>query len=114
MSFLGELICLVFSVSKEKSSTSSTWHFDVSKGHFTTRDPKQFSADAVEVIDINQDCYIEIFKKGNVFTYDIYVIDYEEYYGIYYWRPGFFSSPGLYDTKENAIKHAKEALKTIR
>jgi hypothetical protein len=39
-------------------------------------------------------------------------IDFDDYFGMYYWAPAINIIPsGLYDTKENAINSAMEALK---
>lgn len=39
-------------------------------------------------------------------------IDYDNYFGTYYWVPAINTiSSGLYDTKDNAIQSAIEALK---
>jgi len=96
----------------KKTSRSTTWQFDKSKGCFTTRQLKTIDPDAIEVIDINDDCYIEIFKKHNSYTYKIFEIDFDDYFGMYYWAPAINIIPsGLCDTKEKAIKYAMEALK---
>ncbi len=96
----------------KKSMRSTTWQFDKSKGVFTTRQPKSADPNAIEVIDINEDCYIEIFKNHNVYIYDIMEIDFDDYFGMYYWVPAINTIPsGVYDTKEKAITYAMEALK---
>lgn len=95
-----------------KWERTTTWQFDKSKGCFTTRLPKAPSPDAIEVIDISEDCYIEIFKTSNVYIYDIMEICFDDYYGLYYWVPASGITPsGFYDTKENAINTALEVLK---
>ncbi|MBP3692193.1 MAG: hypothetical protein J6I80_02985, partial [Clostridia bacterium] len=54
----------------------------------------------------------EILKNHNAYTYDIMEIDFDDYFGMYYWAPAINIIPsGLYDTKENAINSAMEALK---
>ncbi|MGN1117534.1 MAG: hypothetical protein ACI4RU_02905, partial [Acutalibacteraceae bacterium] len=93
----------------KKSEKSTTWQFDKSKGIFTTKPPKIFDPNAIEVIDISEDCYIEIFNKHNAYTYNIMEIDYDEYSGMYYWLSA--TQSGFYDTKDNAIQTAMEALK---
>lgn len=96
----------------KKSVKSTTWQFDKSKGIFTTRQPKIVNPDAFEIIDISEDCYIEIFRKHNAYTYDIMEIKFDDYFGMYYWSPAINTIPsGLYDTKDNAIQSAMEALK---
>ena len=90
---------------------SATWQFDKSKGMFTTRQPKEISPNAVDVIEINNDCYIEVFCRHNVYTYDIMEIDYDDYFGRYYWAPALnVTTTGMYDTREKAIAAAREAL----
>lgn len=96
-----------------KSERSTTWLFDREKGRFTTRLPKVPAYNAIEVIDITKDCYIEIFNKANVFTYEIMEICFDDYYGLYYWVPASNIAPsGFYDTKDNAIKNALEAFQS--
>ncbi len=95
----------------KKSMHSTTWQFDKSKGIFTTRQPKRVDSNAIEVIDISDDCYIEIFSDHNVYTYAITEMDFDDYLGMYYWVPAINIWPtGLYDTKEKAIDAARETL----
>ncbi len=49
-----------------KSSKSTTWTFDKEKGCFSNRPPRKPDPDAVKVVVVNEDCYIEIFKRHNV------------------------------------------------
>lgn len=96
----------------KRSVKSTTWQFDKSKGVFTTKQPKIVDPNAIEVIDVSENCYIEIFHKHNAYTYDIMEIEYDDYFGMYYWAPAINAIPsGLYDTKDNAIQSAMEALK---
>ena len=95
----------------KKTMHSTTWQFDKSKGVFTTRQPKNADTNAIEIIDISEDCYIEIFFNNNVYTYDIMEIDFDDYFGMYYWAPAINVLPtGMYDTKEKAIAAARETL----
>lgn len=65
-----------------------------------------------EVIDVNEDYFIEIFEEKNGYTYKVTEADYDSYYGIYFWIPAADILPsGIYDTKEKAIFYAKEATK---
>lgn len=96
----------------KKTTHSTTWQFDKSKGVFTTRQPKIVDESAVEVIDISEDCYIAIFKNHNVYTYEIFEIYFNDYFCMYYWAPAANIIPsGLYDTKDKAINSAMEALR---
>lgn len=62
---------------------------------------------------MNEDCYIEIFFNHNVYTYDIMEIDFDDYFGMYYWAPAINVLPtGMYDTKEKAIDAARETLRS--
>lgn len=95
----------------KKSVRSTTWQLDKAKGVFTTRQPKAANPDAVAVIDISDECYIEIFNNHNAYTYGIMEIDYDDYFGMYYWAPAVNILPtGMYDTMEKAIDAAKETL----
>lgn len=96
----------------KKSIHSTIWQFDKSKGIFTTRTPKMPDSDAVKVIDISEDCYIEIFHDHNVYTYNIMETEFGDSSGMYYWRcaANVFQT-GMYDTEEKAIAEAREALK---
>lgn len=96
----------------KRTMRSMTWQFDKSKGVFTTRQPKAVDSNAVEVIEISDDCYIEIFNNHNVYTYDIMEIDFDDYSGMYYWAPAVNVLPtGMYDTQDKAINAARDALK---
>ena len=95
-----------------KSIHSTTWQFDKSKNMFSTRQPKNIDHNAIEVIDINEYCYIEIFRKNNVYTYEITALEFDDCHGMYYWSSTIDVLPsGLYYTKEDAIKYAMIALK---
>ena len=105
-------LCNFINPFSKKTMRSTTWQFDKSKGVFTTRQPKSVDQTAIEVIEINDDCYIEIFKNHNVYTYNIMEMEFDDYLGMHYWVPAIDVIPsGLYDTKENAINSAMEALK---
>ncbi len=96
----------------KKTSRSTTWQYDQSKGCFTTRQPKTVDPEAIECIDVSDDCYIEIFNRHNVFTYEIMELAFDDYFGMYYWAPALnMIASGFYDTKENAIREAMDALK---
>ncbi len=95
----------------KKSMRSTTWQFDKSKGVFTTRQPKRVDSNAIVIIDISDDCYIEIFNDHNVYTYGIMEIDFDDYFGMYYWAPAVnVLLTGMYDTKEKAIDAARATL----
>lgn len=95
----------------KKSERSITWMFDREKGMFTTHLPKVKAFDAIEVIDINDDCFVEICKKDDFYTYSITESAYDDYHGLYYWAPAAnIVNSGYYDTKEKAIQNAMEAL----
>ena len=95
----------------KKTQRSTTWQFDRSKGIFTDRMHKNPDPDAIEVIDVSEDCYIEIAETNGVYTYGIVEVDYDDYYGVYYWRPASVPPSGMYDTKEKAINDALDAIK---
>lgn len=98
----------------KKSSISTKWQYNKSKGCFTNVPTKKPDDDAIEVIDISEDCYIEIFEKNNVYTYVIIEKDFDEYDGryYYYWTESEkYARSGFYDTKEKAVQSAMEILK---
>lgn len=96
----------------KKTCRSTIWQFDRSKGFFTARHPKNVDPNAIEVIDISDDCYIEIFRDQQTFAYEIMEMVFDDYSCMYYWAPAANTTPsGIYDTKENAIASAKDALK---
>lgn len=69
-------------------------------------------SDAVKVIDISEDCYIEIFRAHNVYTYKIMETVFDDFLGVYYWTyAANVCKTGMYDTEERAISEAREALK---
>ncbi len=92
-----------------------TWIYDKEKGHFANQCPKSPSPEAVQVVDISDECYIEIFQGHNAYTYEIMELDYDDYFGMYYWAPACDIIPsGFYDTKEKAVEYAMDALKCRR
>jgi len=96
----------------KKSVISKSWHFNKSKGVFTTQPEKNPDHNAIEVIDVNENCYIEIFENNKAYTYCIIEMDFDDYTGEYYWAPAIgVVSSGLYDTKEKAVNYAIEAIK---
>ena len=89
-----------------------SWCFDPTKCVFTAREPKVYDPDAVLCVDVSEDCYIEIFEKRGVYTYDVTEMDFDEYTGMYYWAPAAnVLASGMYDTREKALDAAREALK---
>ena len=96
----------------KKSSQSKTWQFDVSKGIFTNRRPKTIDPEAIESIYVNDDCYVEIYERNNLYSYSVTETAYDDYYGEYYWSNAIaIVGSGIYDTKEKAVKEALEAIK---
>lgn len=80
--FASEILTFVFYISLillEKSTRSTVWQFDKTKGIFVTRQPKNADPNAIEMIDINDDCYIEIFCNHNVYTYTITETDFDDF-----------------------------------
>ena len=66
---------------------------------------------AVEVVDVSDACYIELFCKNNIFSYAVMEMLFDSYSGQYYWAPaGNVLPSGLYDTREKAVAAAREAL----
>ncbi len=96
----------------KKTIRSTTWKYDALKGRFTTCQTKKPDPDAIKVIYVNDHCYIEIFNRHHAYTYNIMELEFDDYFGMYYWVPatGVVSS-GFYDTKESAVQNAMETLK---
>ena len=94
----------------KRTVESAVWQYDKEKGLFATRLPKRPDPEAVEVIDVDEDCYIEIFYRHHAYKYVIMRLSYDEYSG-YYWSPFWDSFGSFYDTKEKAAQYAMEALK---
>ena len=93
------------------TTRSATWHFDRAAGVFSNRQPKHPDLRAVEVVDVSDACYIELFCKNNVFSYAVMEMLFDSYSGQYYWAPaGNVLPSGLYDTREKAVAAAREAL----
>ena len=93
-----------------KRTELKSWIFDKYKKRFTNCFPKSPDPNAVEVIDVNEDCYIEILHNNGLYRYTIMEKDFDDYNGIYFWAPKISAHSGMYDTKENALKHAYEDL----
>jgi len=95
-----------------KSEVSTVWRYDAEKGCFTEKPAKPIDESAIEVIDVNDECFIEIFEDNGVYTYVMTVMEFDDYNNEYYWCPSFSTLPsGFYDTKEKAIEYAMEAVK---
>lgn len=97
----------------KKSEQSITWFFNREKGVFMNSYPRpEKSEDAVELIDVNDDCYIEIIKHFGGYSYLVYESLYDDYHGIYFWSsPSYTYHNGIYDTKEKAKEYAFEELR---
>ena len=92
---------------------SGLWMFDRAKGIFLFRPSGEPDPDAIEVIGIDDDCYIEIFFRHRVYTYTIMEMQLDDDMGMYYyyWSTAENVPPaGWYDTKERAVAAAKAAL----
>ena len=84
----------------------------------TTEIPKKKpDENAIEVIDVSDKCFVEIFENNNVYSYTIKVLLYDYYdYGkyqnatYYYWSP-IRTHNSFFDSKNNAITSAFEELK---
>lgn len=99
----------------KKTQKSTTWIYEKEIGQFTSRPLKQINPDAIEVIDINNDEYIEIFKSKDAYTFNIMKMEYDEYNGWYYWAPlQEGKTIGLYDTKKKAIEYAMQEIGVSR
>lgn len=94
----------------KKSIHNITYQFDQTIGRFTSRTPKKPDPDAVSVIDVDADCYVEIFKTHHSYTYHIMRNCYDSDYGVYYWAPDNVPPSGFYDTVERATSEAMSAL----
>ena len=98
----------------ERTEKTTVWSYDSTKGCFTNKDEKKPDDEAVEIIDISDDCYVEIFFKHNAYTYNIMVTDYDDYYCRYFWAPAKnILEPEWYDTKEKAAEEAIIYVKSI-
>lgn len=95
----------------KKSIAITTWQYDKSKGMFTNSQPKIYDPKAIEVITVNDSCYIEIFEREGAFFFEIQKLYFDDYYGMYYWAPIYDKTLSLFVTKEKAINAAKENLK---
>lgn len=103
--------CAFYFFLREKTSRTITWQYDRAKGYFTNQPPENFAPDAVAVILVREDCYIEIFKRCNAYIYGITELYFDDDFGLYYWAPAAnIIRSGFYDTKEKAILSAKDAL----
>lgn len=113
----------------KKTQKITTWIYDKERGQFASRSSKPIDTkylsmptnseypskpinpNAIDVIDISDDCYIQIFKLKSAYTYDIMKIEYDDYNGWYYWAPlQPIKAIGLYDTKEKAIEYAMQEI----
>ena len=97
----------------KRSVRSGLWTFDRAKVIFLFRPSGEPDPDAIEVIGIDDNCYIEIFFRHRVYTYTIMEMQLDDDMGMYYyyWSTAENVPPaGWYDTKERAVAAAKAAL----
>lgn len=85
----------------------TTWQYETSKKCFTTvlswkSDPK-----AIDTITPNDQCHIEIYEKTGAYTYRIEHLEFDDYYGYYYWTQIDDGTASFFDTKEKAVTDAK-------
>lgn len=97
----------------KKISKSTTYQYDKSKGMFTNSQPRNYDPNAIEVIPVNDLCYIEIFEKDGAFFFVIQKLYFDDYSGMSYWTPFDDGTLSLFDSKEKAIAAAKRNIKTI-
>ena len=96
----------------KKYEKNVVWFFDKVKGCFVTRNDRTYDEEAVEIIEVDDNCYVEIFCKHNSYTYNVMAIEYDDYNCMYYWAPARNEvEPGWYDTKDRAIEEMWENLK---
>ncbi len=95
---------------KRKSVKTTIWQYDKTKGIVTDKPLKKPSLDAIEVIAVNDTCYIEIFEKNGAFSYCIQKLEFDDYNDIYYWAPSDDKTLSLFDTKAKAVQAAKGKL----
>lgn len=96
----------------KKRTETATWQYDSGKKCFTTVLPWKSDPDAIEAIDENDECRIEIYERNGVYTYRIFRLEFNDYCGYYYWTIGPDGTGSFFDTKEKAIEDAKHALTT--
>lgn len=97
----------------KKSCKSTILQYNKSQGCFTNVPTKTSEDDAIEVIDISENLYVEIYEKNNVYSYVIMEKDFDEYEGRYhyYWTVSEkYARSGFYDTKDKAVQAAMESL----
>ncbi len=97
----------------KKTTTMTTWQYDKSKEMFTNSQPKIYNPKAVEVITVDNSCYVEIFESKGLFYYEVWKLYYDDYYGMNYWSVLDDGTKSIFDTKEKAVSTAKEILSQL-
>lgn len=100
-----------FNPFSKKHIVKKTWQYDKTKGCFTTRQPWKADTKAIDVIAVDDDCYIEIYDNNGAYSYRIQHIEFDDYYGCYYWALLDDGTKSLFDTKEKAIEAAKRRIR---
>lgn len=59
------------------------------------------------MIAVSGDCYIEICEKNHAYSFSVERLEYDAYFGYYYWTPVDDGTKSLFDTKEKEIAEAK-------
>ena len=91
---------------RRKTHKQTRWSFHRGTGTFV-----QVDDDTVSVHSYDWDILIEIRQANNVYTYSIHRYFYDEEMAVYYWMPVETPGASLFDTENNALRHAKTAAK---
>lgn len=100
-------LCKFLNPFAKKRTEITTWQYDIGKKCFTTVLAWKSNPDATDTIIENEQCRIEIYEKNGVYTYWIYHLVFDDYYGYYFWAPKDDGTRSFFDTKEKAIADAK-------
>lgn len=97
---------------KKRRKESTTWQFDPTYGVFTTTQPRNYNPNAIEIVDLNESCYVEIFSNNDTYYYVISEVLSDKHLGMFYWSASKPSKP--YATKEEAIKTAVDSMHFVK
>ncbi|MCI9449754.1 MAG: hypothetical protein HFE30_05830 [Clostridiales bacterium] len=100
-------LCSFINPFAKKRAEVGTWQYDSAKNMFTSVIPFEHDAKAINTVAANDHCRIEIYEKGGIYSYRILFLDFDDYFGYYYWVPTCDGIASFFDTEEKALSEAK-------
>ncbi len=100
-----------FDLFRRNRSAVKIWQYDPNLACFTNSLPWRPDPAAIEVIEM-AGRYIEIFRKGSAYSFNVWQKAYDDWEGdeYWYWVPVESQRASFFDTREKAVAAARETL----